>query len=404
MVRERTASSLVITRDLGNIGRARDRPRDRGLRWCRAQRDCLLAHREELAAADVVFYPSQVQVGDADVTKLGELDEVAGWAGFAINDSRFDEAPDEGTGFIAVGDGWFNTIERAKVLEGRLPDPAADDEAVIDVAATKIGVDVHVGSVFTWRSLSKEDSELYPEGAPEDFDWTTARGPVTKLRIVGIVRQPMGSYASIRDRWTVDHRAGMGRSAFGRNAPLLHQHARAFENGAGGCAEVQSRCVAALGRDDLPVKDLSVDVKRVQRSVELEETALILFGGAVVAAAIVLVGQGLLRSVRAGATALPVLRAMGLSRRSLYVGLLAPHLLTLAVMLAVATVTGAVLSARSRSDSRANSTPISASTSTRAVYRRARDRRRCARRGDGRNCDHHHPGRHGSQRCGATRW
>ena len=302
--------------------------------------------RQQLAAADAVFYPSQVQVGDADVTKLGTLDEVAGWAGFAINDSRFDEAPDQGTGFIAVGDGWFDTIERAKVLEGRLPDPAADDEAVIDAAATNIGVDVNVGSVFTWRSMSKEDSELYPDGAPEGFDWTTARGPVTKLRIVGIVRLPMLSVASfasggvliIGPGWAAAH---MDETQFFFTNALVR-----LKNGAADVPKFKAGVTQLYGRDDLPVKDLSVDIKRVQRSVELEETALILFGGAVVAAAIVLVGQSLLRSVRAGATGLPVLRAMGLSRPALYAGLLAPHLLTVAVTLVVAAITGALLSAR----------------------------------------------------------
>jgi hypothetical protein len=266
--------------------------------------------------------------------------------GFAINESRFDEAPGEGTGFIAVGDGWFNTIERAKVVEGRLPDPAADDEAVVDVAATKLGVDVHVGRVFTWRSLSKEDSELYPEGVPPDFDWTTARGPVTKLRIVGIVRLPMGSVVSFATGGLLITGPGWAAAHLDETHIYFTNALVRLKNGAADVPKFKADVSQLYGRDDLPVKDLSVDVKRVQRSVELEETALILFGVAVVAAAIVLVGQSLVRSVRAGATALPVLRAMGLSRPSLYAGLLAPHLVTLAVMLVVATVAGAILSAR----------------------------------------------------------
>ena len=182
--------------------------------------------REKLAAADVVFYPSQVGVGDADVTKLGTLDEVEGWAGFAINDSNIDEPPG-GAPFIAVGDGWFDTIERAKVLEGRLPDPDADDEAVVDVAATKLGVDVRVGSVFTWRSLSAEQSDSFPDGAPPDFDWTTAAGPVTKLRIVGIVRLPMQPVVSFASGGLAIVGPGWAEGAPGRNEDLLHQRARA---------------------------------------------------------------------------------------------------------------------------------------------------------------------------------
>ncbi|HUP75791.1 MAG TPA: ABC transporter permease [Acidimicrobiales bacterium] len=301
--------------------------------------------RQQLAAADVVFYPSQVGAGDVDVTKLGTLGEVEAWAGFALNNSNIDEPPG-GSPIIAVGDGWFDTIERAKVLEGRLPDPAADDEAVIDVAATKLGENVRVGSVFTWRSLSVEDNERFPEGVPVGFDWTTATGPVTKLRIVGIVRLPMQPVTSFAAGGLLITGPGWAAAHLDETGVFFTNALVRLKNGAADVPKFKAGVSQLYGRDDLPVKDLSVDIKRVQRSVELEQTALRLFGGAVVAAALVLVGQSLLRSVRAGATGLPVLRAMGLGRASLYAGLVAPHLLTVAVALIVAAVTGAVLSAR----------------------------------------------------------
>lgn len=302
--------------------------------------------REELDAADVVFFPSQVGVGDIDVTKLQTLDEVEAWAGFAANYSHLDEAGEDRSPLIAVGDDWFDMIERAKVIEGRLPDPAADDEAVVNVAFTKLGLDLDVGSVLTWRNLSPEQSALYPDDVPPGFDWTTAEGPLTKLRIVGIVRLPMDSVLSF---------ASGGLLLPGPGWAAAHQDETTFyftnalvrlKNGAADVPKFKADVSQLYGRDDLPVKDLSVDIKRVQRSVDLEETALVLFGAAVVAAAVVLVGQSLLRSVRAGATGLPVLRAMGLGRGSLYAGLVAPHLLTLAVTVIVAAITGAVLSAR----------------------------------------------------------
>ena len=84
--------------------------------------------RQQLKAADGVFFPSQIGMGDADVTKLGTIPEVAAWSGFALAPGSFSElGPDAGP-FIPVGDGWFTTIERAKVLAGRLPDPTRDDE------------------------------------------------------------------------------------------------------------------------------------------------------------------------------------------------------------------------------------------------------------------------------------
>jgi hypothetical protein len=153
--------------------------------------------RSEHVAADAVFFPSQVGVYDADVTRLEELPEVEAWAGFASTWSVIDEAPG-GDPLVPVGSGWFSTIERATVLEGRLPDPTSDDEAVL---TANIGRDaeelgIGVGSLLTWRTLSPADVATLGDEPPPDFDWTTATGPVTKLRIVGVVRLPMESVLS----------------------------------------------------------------------------------------------------------------------------------------------------------------------------------------------------------------
>ena len=302
--------------------------------------------RDRLAGADAIFYPSQARVGDADVSKLGSLEEVTAWAGFALNDSHIDELGDEGSPMIAVGDSWFDTVEGAKVLAGRLPDPKADDEAVINGPAADEGVGVRVGTVLTWRNLSLDQSALYADGVPADFDWTTAKGPVTKLRIVGVVRQPMESVASFASTPLLLAGPGWAAAHLDETSVYFTNAMVRLRNGAADVPKFQADVAALYGRDDLPVKDLSTDIKRVQRSVDLEQTALLLFGAAVVAAAVVLVGQGLLRSVRAGATASPVLRAMGLSRSALYMGLMAPHALSLVVAVAVAAVTEVVLSAR----------------------------------------------------------
>ena len=62
--------------------------------------------RQQLKAADAVFFPSQIGIGDADVTKLGSIPEVAAWSGFALGPGGFSElGPDAGP-FIPVGDGW----------------------------------------------------------------------------------------------------------------------------------------------------------------------------------------------------------------------------------------------------------------------------------------------------------
>ena len=138
-----------------------------------------------------VWVSAELRHRRSSLVLLGVLAGVA--AGLAI--AAFDGAERSGT---AYSRGWFDTIERAKVIEGRLPDPSADDEAVIKAAAVELATEhgLGVGSVLTWRHPSKQDVERFPDGMPLGLDWTTLTGPVTKLRIVGVVRMPMDSVAS----------------------------------------------------------------------------------------------------------------------------------------------------------------------------------------------------------------
>jgi len=312
--------------------------------------------RAEYVAADAVFFPSQVRA-DVDSTRLEEIPEVEAWAGFASTVSAIDGVPG-GSPLIPVGSGWFSTIERGKVLAGRLPDPDRDDEAVINTAARDQGTELGLGlgSVLTWRNLSPADvAALGPDGPPADYDWSKATGPVTKLRIVGVVRLPMESVMSFASTplllpgpgWAKAHllSGDAASSATGAQVNFFNAFVR-LRHGAADVPAFQAGVARVYGRADIPVKDLSDDIKRVQRSLDVERTALLLFAAAVLAAAAVLVGQAFVRSVRAGADAAPVLRAMGLSRPGLIAGLIAPHLVTALVAGVTAGVTAVLLSAR----------------------------------------------------------
>ena len=277
--------------------------------------------RTEQLAGDAVFFPSQVGVYDLDVTRLSELPEVAAWAGFASTYGVLDEVPGGGP-LVPVGSGWFTTIERAEVLTGRLPDPSRDDEAVITSALVPQGkaLGLGVGSVLTWRNLSPADLEAVGGEPPNDFDWTTATGPVTKLRVVGVVRLPMESVVSFASTglllpspaWAQAHLAAPGVAPTGTAASGWVNAVVRLRHGAADVPAFQAGVARLYGRSDIPVKDLRDDIKRVQRALDVERTALLLFAGAVVLAAIVLLGQAIVRSVRSGSEVLPVLRAIGL--------------------------------------------------------------------------------------------
>jgi putative ABC transport system permease protein len=258
--------------------------------------------------------------------------------------SQFDEFPGEGGPLIQVGHDWFTTIEGAKVLEGRLPDTARDDEAVINVPATEVGG--RVGMVLTWRNLSLADMEALGGYPPDGWDWSQATGPVTRLRIVGVVRQPMESVLSFASGPAIWVSSAWAEAHLASSAVDFTNAVVRLRHGAADLPALEAGIARLYGRDDLPVKDLSDDIKRVQRSLDVERTALLLFAAAVIVATVFLIGQAFVRSVRSGSEGAPALRALGLDRRDLMAGLMAPHIVTIVTAALTAAATAVALSSR----------------------------------------------------------
>ncbi len=208
--------------------------------------------------------------------------------------------------------------------------------------------------MLTWRNLSPADLEAVDGEPPDDFDWSTATGPVTKLRVVGVVRLPMESVVSFASTGLLLPSPAWAAGPPGRGRSLPDRHGGAgwvnalvrLRHGAADVPAFQAGVARLYGRDDIPVKDLRDDIKRVQRSLDVERTALLLFAVAVVLAAIVLIGQAIVRSVRSGSDVLPVLRAIGFDRPGLTAGLMLPHVLAVAIGGVTAAITAVALSAR----------------------------------------------------------
>jgi ABC-type lipoprotein release transport system permease subunit len=300
--------------------------------------------RTQFDGADAVFFPSQVGIGDADLSKLSKMPEVAAWGGFATTESQFDEVPGGGP-LIQIGDDWFTNIERAKVLEGRLPDPSRDDEAVINLPLVAQGA--KVGGQLTFRNLSPADvAKFGGNSPPEGWDWHQATGPVTKITIVGIVRQPMESVLSFASEPELWLGPGWARAHLSEAAVDFQNAVVRLKHGAADLPAFEADVARVYGRNDIPVKDLSDDIKRVQRSLDVERAALLLFAAAVIVATVVLIGQAFGRSVRASSEGLPALSALGVDGRALTVGLLLPHIVTVVIGAAVAAAGALVLSSR----------------------------------------------------------
>ncbi len=298
--------------------------------------------RQQLLAADAVFFPSQVMIGDADVTKLASIPEVAAWSGFALAPGWFSELGPAAGPFIPVGDGWFTTIERAKVLAGRLPDPTRDDELVVNQAALKLGG--HIGMTLTFHTYSPADYEKFADAATPQLD--QLHGPVVKMKVVGVIRMPIDSVLTFAAEPEIYPSPGFYAKHRDQMAVYFTNAFVRLKHGAADLPGFQAQVAQVYGRSDIPTKDLSDDVKRVQNSTNLERTALLLFAAAAVLASLVLIGQAFVRSVQAESDAVPTLNAMGLAPQALVTGLSLPHVVTVAVAAVVTVSTTCLLSAR----------------------------------------------------------
>ncbi len=298
--------------------------------------------RSQDEAADAVVFPSQVGISDADMTKLAQLPEVAAWMGFSLPVGQFDEQPPGAGPFGAFGSDWFTSIEKPTVLAGRLPDPSRDDEAV--VTQSTIGM-VHLGETLTLRTYSPQDAQTLGEPGPST-DWKATHGPVTRITVVGVVRMPMESVLSFAagpllitsPGYMAEHRSQID---FDFNNALVR-----LRHGAADVPQLKADVARLYGRDDIPVTDLKDDIKRVDNSLGVERTALLLFAAAVALAGLVLVGQGFVRSAQADAEDATPLRAMGFTRPQLVSGLALPHLLTIAAAAVTMVGTAVGLSGR----------------------------------------------------------
>ena len=249
---------------------------------------------------------------DADLSQLDQIPEVAAWAGFsgapAPSRARRPATPrrswrsDRGGSTPSSG---------PRCWPAGRPDPRRDDEAVVNEAAFKEAAaeGFGLGSTVTWRSLSPAESDAFGlDGPPSDFDWTTAHGPVVTLHLVGVIRIPAESVVSFASNplllsgpgWATAHLAS-AHPPTGLPPPRVNALVR-LRHGAADVPAFKAAVARVFGRDDIPVKDLADDVKRVQRSLDVERTALLLFAAAVVLAAAVLparpscAGPGLARS------------------------------------------------------------------------------------------------------------
>jgi hypothetical protein len=269
--------------------------------------------RQQTHASDAVVFPSQVNVGKPDWARLAARPEVAK---LAVWDLLFGDVNHQPGGvlFGSVGGTYLGSVDRPVVVKGRMFNPRSSDEVVVDEHAASQAPPI--GGTFTFQPYAADQTDF---SAPP-------RGPTVTLHVVGIVRT-VPEYLFASDGQVLvspgfDARYD-SRMSVAQNADVVLRHGEAD--------------VPALRRDinlvapGAPVLDVLATSRRVNTTLAVERTSLLLLALAVLFGGGILVALLLGRSAASiGDDSLP-LRAFGMTRNQLGLAAGLPHLLSAAV-------------------------------------------------------------------------
>lgn len=285
--------------------------------------------RAQTLAADAVVFPSQVGALTPDFAALAarpEVKAVAPW------DLLFGDINGQPGGLLFGSDDgtFFNTVDRPVVVKGRMYNPDAPDEMVVDENATS---QAPLGSTLTFRPQGPEQASRAGS--------VPATGPTLTLHVVGVVRE-------------VDEFLFVSQGQAFVSPALIRQHRAAMlilpnaeitlAPGGGGIVALQQD-VNTLLAPGTPLLDLHEVSRRVTTTLAVERVAMLLLAAAVALAGGFLVAQALVRSAGVIGDDAPALRAIGMARSEVGRGGTLPHVLSALVTAATAFATAALASA-----------------------------------------------------------
>lgn len=220
----------------------------------------------------------------------------------------------------------FRDVDRPRVLEGRLPDPAAADEILVTRFA-KNSLGVRVGDIMTVGTFGAEQFDA--QGFEDE-----PSGPVLELRVVGVaitaydVADPEFAALFATPAYFDSHWGQVG--GFG---PSMQVTTRGDRDP----STVVREAIAGFDFEESFLTSSSELTAKVEDGTRVLAIGLATFATVAGLAALVACAQALHRRVAEAASDLPALRAMGLSRgqRSSAMGLTIAPVVVAGVLLAV---------------------------------------------------------------------
>lgn len=290
---------------------------------------------EASRGADAIVFATYDEVFDADWAPILEDPAVEAAGTFALAPVEL-QLPDddEVAAFMLPPSGeLYVGTEVPVVADGRRPDPDRADEIWINQAAAD-ELDLSVGDTLTLDSYL--DIEAF------FGDVADARpGPTFPVTITGIGKIP------IQFTWMGGSQAYLTRAVLADHPeiPAATNLVVRLRDGADGLPRLRE-LVAEHVTPTTPILDLVEAGQRVKTSTDVERNGLLLFGLAVAAAGLLIVGQAVVRTVQASAEDAPTLHAMGLVRRELAAAFLLPVLPAAALAGITAAIVAVALSGR----------------------------------------------------------
>ncbi len=254
-----------------------------------------------------------------DWSKIRRLPEVAAVTTFAVSGFMIDGYPLAGqeVGFPPGDSQVWHTIERPVVLQGRVLNPRRADE--VDVSPFfPANYGKGVGDTLTIQ---------LPTPAQAESGWDSssgpARGPTLKVRIVGVIRAPFyadvpGTFGGVFPSHALLTRYPqniLGALHDGHRPGVLNALIR-LKGGEAAIPRFRRDLARVTGRNDIDVwTNLTNIGDPVHWITGYEAACLLALGLAALAAALVLVGQSVVRYTAASVSDLQVLRASGITPR-----------------------------------------------------------------------------------------
>ena len=291
--------------------------------WAGARRtDTALERlRVQTNAADAIVFPSQVGVAHPNWDRLRARPEVKTVAVWDLLFGVFNGH--EPAVIFGSADGtYLGKVDKPVVVKGRMFNPHSPDEVVVDEnAANQVPP---VGGTFTYRFYNSK--QVDETGAPH--------GPTVTMHVVGVVKE-VPQFVFVSDGQVLVSPGFMAR--YGSRISVAENADIVLRHGEADMGKLRHDVNSLIARGS-PVLDAHATSRRVNTTLDVETTALLLLATAILLGGGILVAQVLGRSASTIADDAVTLRALGMSRNHLGLATGLSHLIPAVVAAPIAFV------------------------------------------------------------------